>query len=238
MNQETSIKRPLDNQPFLDAVNSPFWGWNPKTGRYFDKSTGRFLSQRAVELLQKRHINLIVQDISTIGDLLLKGQINLQTFQEATAKSMKTLHLHQMLLARGGVKHATPEDYLAVGREVRNQYAYLRQFAIDLQRGYSIGEKGNRVPMTEARFRARLQMYAKAGRVSYEIGLQQQAKSQGKYYMRRFLGIAHHCSSCPRYAAMGVQLVGILPLPTHRCECRANCKCYVRYYATPEKGRK
>lgn len=223
---------PVLAQQNLDKIESPYWLWDKKSGRYRDRSTGRYLSQQNLEALQRRHIAQIEKDINTIADLLLRGQISLATWQEATAKSLKTLHLHQLVLARGGVKQTTAADYLAVGRELRNQYTYLRQFATDLQRGYSVNDKGQQVPMTVGRFKARLSLYAKAGRISHEQGKQEVAKSQGKYFMQRFLGIAEHCPSCPRYAAMGVRPIGGLPLPGVACECRSNCKCYVRYYST------
>lgn len=225
------------NQTFLQQqrldIDSPLWQWDKKSGRYRDRSTGRFLSQTNLEILQRRHIAAIEKDIQTIGDLLLRGQISLATFQEATAKSLKTLHLHQMVLARGGVKQATAADYLAVGRELKTQYGYLQQFATDLQRGYSLNEKGDRIPMTPSRFKARLSLYAKAGRVSYEQGKQTVAKKSGKYLMKRLLGLTdRHCASCLRYAAMGVQPVGVLPLPCVACECRSNCLCRVKYYSS------
>lgn len=216
----------------LDVIASPFWSWDNKSGRYRDRSTGRYLSQSNLERLQRRHIALIEKDVDTIADLLLRGQISLETWQQATARALKTLHLHQYALARGGVNQMTASDYLAVGRELKNQYSYLKQFAIDLQRGYSLNDKGEQIPMTEARFRARLSLYTQAGRVSHEQGKQEVAKSQGKPFMRRFLGIAHHCRSCLRYAAMGPQPTGTLPLPGQRCECRSSCKCYTRFYAT------
>lgn len=231
-----SIKHGLMTQvallPVIDAIASPFWSWDSKSGRYRDRSTGRFLSQQNLERLQGRHIALIKKDIDAIADLLLRRQISLETWQEATVKSLKTLHLHQMVLARGGMKQVTASDYLAVGRQLRSEYSYLKQFAIDVNRGYSLNDKGQQVPMTEMRFKARLSLYARSGRVSYEQGKQEVAKSQGKPFMQRFLGIAHHCDDCLRYAAMGVQPTGTLPLPTQRCRCRSHCKCFVRFYST------
>lgn len=217
----------------FDAVVSPYWAWDDKSGRYRDRSTGRYLSQQNLAALQRKHIAAIERDIQIIGDLLLRGQISLRTWQEATATSIKTLWLHQLILSRGGVKQATSSDYLAVGRELKQQYGWLKQFAIDLQRGYSLSSTGQQTPMTPARFKARLSLYAKAGRISYEQGKQEVAKSQGKLLMRRLLGITdRHCQNCLDYAAVGVRPVGTLPLPGVACSCRSNCLCRVVYYGS------
>lgn len=223
-------------QQITDAITSPYWQFDKRSGRYRDKSTGRYLSQSSLETLQRRHINQVEKDIQVIGDLLLSGKISLATFQEAMGKSLKTLHLHQMLIGRGGINQATSSDYLAVGRQLRQEYSWLRNFAIDINRGYSISEKGQQVPLTEARFRARLKLYAKAGRVSFQTGQQEVAKSQGKYFMWRTLGVAEHCADCLRYAAMGIQPIGVLPLPGVACACRANCRCSVRYFSSIQQA--
>lgn len=217
-------------QQYLDKVESPFWAWNIKAGRYFDRSTGRFLSQANLEKLQKRHISFLERDIQMVGELLLRGQISLRTWQEATATAMKTLWLHQAVLGKGGLKQMSASDYLAVGRQLRTQYSWLRDFAIDINRGYSVSEKGQQIPLTEARFRQRLKLYARAGRVSFQTGQQEVAKSQGKYFMWRTLGLTdRHCSECVSYRAAGVRPVGGLPLPGQACSCRANCLCKVFY---------
>lgn len=217
-------------------IDSPFWQWDTRAGRYRDRVTGKFISQQNLERLQRLHITLVERDITTIGELLKKGQLSLGGWQEATANALKTLHLHQYVLGRGGVAQVTPAEWLAVGRQLREQYTYLRNFAEDINRGYSIGANGQQIPMTEGRFNARLKLYSQAGRISFEMGKQEVAKRQGKAFMRRFLGAAHHCPDCPRYARMGIQPIGVLPLPCTRCACRSNCKCICRYYNTLEEA--
>lgn len=219
----------------LDTITSPFWSYDKRTNRYRD-SRGRFLSQRNLQLLQQRHISSVQRDIGQIGELLLKGSISLSSWQEATAKSLKTLYLHQMVLARGGLQQTTASDYLTTGRLLKDQYAYLRGLAIDLQRGYSINEKGDRQQMTVGRFRQRLALYSKSGRVAFEEGKKKNATEQGSGYMKRFLAVAEHCSDCLGYAAKGVQPIGSLPLPGVACRCRSNCKCSVVYYRTLQEA--
>lgn len=215
-----------------DAIASPFWVWDTKSGRYRDRTTGRFLSQTNLEKLQRRHIALIEKDIETIGELLIRRQISLETWQETTGRALKSLWLQEYALGRGGVKQVEPTEWLAVGRQLREQYSYLRGFSEDINRGYSVGKDGRQIPMSESRFRARLNMYSKAAKTSFEMGKQEVAKSQGKMFMQRFINSRHPCRDCPKYARMGIQPIGALPLPGQRCQCLSACRCSVRYFGS------
>lgn len=219
-----------------DAVTPILWGWNDKAKRYVDRATGRFLATNALEKLQRRNIGLIEADLQVVGNLLLDNKISLQTFQEAFAQTLKQLHLQQMVLARGGTQATTANDYLTVARTLKGEYEYLRGFAEDINRGYSIGKNGQQIPLTVGRFRQRIRLYAKNGRLSYETGRQSNAMSQGQTYSWRILGDAEHCASCLQYAAMGIQPNGVLPLPTLACECRANCLCRIEFASSLQEA--
>lgn len=224
-------------QQRLDKIESPFWIFDSKSNRYREKATGRFLSQQGLERLQQKHIALIGKDIETIGELLIRRQISLETFQEATAKSIKTLWLQQYALGRGGVNQVSSTEWLAVGRSIREQYGYLRGFAEDINRGYSIGKDGQPIPMSEAKFRARLKLYSKASRTSFEMGKQQVARSINRNFMWRTLGATdRHCSECLSYRAAGIRPIGSLPLPGQACSCRGNCLCTAHYSSTIEEA--
>lgn len=222
MKQETQHK---DAQ----QVRSSLWAWDKRSGRYRDLTTGRYLSKANLEKLQQRQLALLQQDIQSIGNLLLDGKISLKTWQEATAQTLKTAHLLQATLGKGGYEQLTQNDIQQVQRRLRSQFGYLKQFAIDLQRGHSISSTGQQVAMTEARFKSRLALYSKATRTSFEQSKQNNATNQRQYYMQRYIQSVHPCLSCPRYAAMGRVPVGALPLPGDACECGANCKCIVVY---------
>lgn len=213
------------------------WIWDAASSRYRDTKTGRYINAVQLEALSRRNIELIGRNITQLGDLLITNQITLQAWQESTMQALKTLHLHQMVLAKGGTQRTYAVDYLQVGRTLKSEYSYLRNFAEDIQRGYSIDSKGNQVPMTVKRFRQRLNLYVQRGVASYHDGTQSIAIAKGNQYMFRTLGATdRHCGDCVGYAAQGVVSIGALPVPTVNCQCRANCKCSVHYFATLEEA--
>jgi hypothetical protein len=184
---------------------------------------------------QERNIELIGNNIQQLGNLLIQDQISLKAWQESTMQALKTLRLHQLVLAKGGLAQTFAVDYLAVGRDLKSDYTYLRAFAEDIQRGYTIGKDGQQRPMTIARFQQRLNLYAKKGRTSFEQGVQARQLEQGDQYMYRTLGFTdRHCADCVRYKAAGVVSIGALPLPGENCQCGGNCRCSVVYVRSLE----
>jgi hypothetical protein len=218
-----------------DAISATLWQWDEKTARYRSGETGRFINANQLKSLQERNIELIGNNIQSLGDLLIQDQISLKSWQESTMQALKTLRLHQLVLAKGGLAQTFAVDYLAVGRDLKSDYTYLRQFAEDIQRGYTIGKDGQQRPMTIARFQQRLNLYAKKGRTSFEQGVQARQLDQGDQYMYRTLGFTdRHCADCVRYQAAGVVSIGALPLPGENCQCGGNCRCSVVYVRSLE----
>ncbi|ALF52255.1 hypothetical protein ACX27_04325 [Nostoc piscinale CENA21] len=208
------------------ATDNPNFKWEPQTRRYRNKLTGRFISKEAVYTLTSSRIELAKTDLNTLGQLLLDGKINLKSWQQQTAETLKILHTQQYLLGVGGQKAIQKNDYLEIGRELKNQYGYLRNFAIDLTQG----------TMTEAQFKSRVSMYADAAKVSYFQGEKVAATRAGFSHARRILGVAEHCSDCPAISSLGVVPISELILPTQRCSCRIRCKCRIEYLEDPSQA--
>ena len=208
--------------------------YDKRLNRYRYADTGKFVSKEALANVTAKNVQIASDNILEIGDKLINEEISLKQWQFETAQALKTLHIQQYLLGRGGKAQMTQADYGSIGYELRKQYEYLEGFAKDLNRGYSEGSDGKRYPMTLERFRARLELYAEASRIAQDKGLQAAEKGRGAIAMQRFLGDARHCPDCPGYAARGVVPIGGVPLPTQDCQCRANCKCRVEYYTASQ----
>jgi hypothetical protein len=207
------------SDPLPIRLDSPDFTWDARSRRYRYADSGKFVPREAMLNLQKGYVETIKGDLQTLGGLVADGKISLKTWQETTAQTIKTLHINQAILGRGGVDQMTPADYLAVGRELRSQYKYLRQFAVDLTQG----------TMTRAQFEARLNLYANSSNISFSQAQQQNSVDNGDRYMRRILHARESCPDCIRYAAAGVVAIGSLPLPKQNCQCGANCRCSVEY---------
>ncbi len=211
--------------------------FNPRTHRYHYSDSKRFVPERVVELLTRRRIADGINDLKIIGNLLEQNKISLITWQETTAKTLREVHTQQYLLNRGGRKQMTVEDWQILKRTLRSELKLLRNFASDINNGYTIDSNGRQQPLTVTKFRARLTLYGKATQLSARYGNQQSKLKSGKQYvgMQRFLGATdRHCSSCLSYASLGIRPLGGLPLPGEDCECRANCLCRVKYYTAQE----
>ncbi len=179
---------------FDAATENPNFKWEKQTRRYRNKATGRFISKEAVYTLTQKRIELAKTDLNTLGQLLLDNKITLHAWQQQTAEALKILHTQQYLLSVGGQKAIQKTDYLEIGRELKNQYGYLRNFAVDLSQGV----------MTEAQFKSRLSMYVDAAKVSYFQGEKVAAGRGGARFGKRILGAAEHCPE-------------LFPLLTPRC---------------------
>lgn len=209
---------------FARSIEHPYFEWEPRTRRYRNKATGRFLSPQVVSVLTQQRIEQIKDDLQQVGDLLLTGKISLDTWQRQTAAILKILHAQQFLLAVGGASAIQKEDYLTIGRQLKSQYSYLRNFAVDCQSG----------TMTTAQFRARVNLYANSSKGSFFAGQRTAARKAGKTYGIRQLGDTKHCLECEQYAARGLTPIDETILPTEKCSCGANCACTVLFTTLEE----
>jgi hypothetical protein len=73
---------------------------------------------------------------------------------------LKRIYLSEYMLGRGGKNAMTPSDYGRVGNMLRDQYEYLRSFALDIQDG----------KLSEAQIGARTQLYHESAIQAFERG--------------------------------------------------------------------
>ena len=212
---------PTIQKPAEEIKNTPKFVYDKRSGRYRYLDTGKFVSKEAVTYLTRKNINLVQQELDLIRDQTIAGKITLTEFQAITARNLKSLHIQQSILARGGAANFTSADRLRVSETLRAENERLAGIARNLVDGN----------LSKAQFAAQYNTFAKKSQVSFEESVLQNNIDNGLVAMRRFLGATDkHCASCLRYAARGMQPIGTLPLPMRACECRSNCKCRVVYY--------
>lgn len=209
----------MNTLTFDAATDNPYFDYDIRTNRYRDLKTGRFLKKSTITALTEQRVELAKTDLSTIGNLLFDGKISLSTWQSETREVLKVLHAQQYLLGVGGKPQMQKSDYLNIGRELKNQYDYLANFAQELTEG----------KMTLQQAKARLQLYAESGKVSFYKGEQVANIRSGKGFARRILGMAVHCDECVEYFNRGVVPITELILPCQQCSCKNRCKCSVEY---------
>lgn len=196
------------------------WSYDRNAGRYRDEK-GRFLSKVSVEKLVDARIDKLQTSLQSYTKMLVDGSITIDQWQASMREAIKTAHIQAAVVGYGGKNEMGSGEYGRIGQRLREEYAYLRNFAKDLLEQRVSG------PMAIAR----ASLYAKTVRGSYWQGSELRQQQQGFSMMRRILDEqAQHCQDCLDYAARGIVSIGSLPLPGRRCECGARCRCSVRYY--------
>lgn len=111
-------------------------------------------------------------------------------------------------------------DFEVASEQQREQTAYLLGFF----RQVADGEQKKNGSML-----ARAALYAAAGWSLVQAFKAIKARLFGYTEERRVLGIADHCPDCLRYAAMGWQPIGTLPVIGAGSVCRTHCHCHKEF---------
>lgn len=210
---------------FDSTLKNPYFTFDPIKQKYYSPS-GAEIPQKQIQGLIIKRINEITQDIERISQSLIEGNIDLGEWQRSIAEKLKQLHAQQYLLGVGGTANIEFDDYLVLGRRLKEQYKYLRGFAIALKRGN----------MSLAQFLYRARLYPQAAKGTYYTAQRESASRNGKTHGFRKLGDAEHCPSCIRYANLGIVPIDELVMPTEKCECKVNCRCSVVFLSLESPG--
>jgi hypothetical protein len=196
--------------------------WSPAANWYIN-ARGQFVSPGVIRAEIDHALEAATARARTLAESLKAGEITVEEWELAMRELSKDVHLYNAAAARGGWANLSADDFGRVGRIVRDEYAYLRNFRHDLERG---------TPM-DGRFLARTRLYAQAGRETFHKVERQGQLEQGKTVERSILGAADHCDLCVSEAARGWVLIGQL-IPIGQRTCGRNCKCTIEYSSVNE----
>lgn len=93
--------------------------------RYRDTDTGRFVSQITVNGIVRDSIEHSSDGIGELATLTANGDVSATTFNTQARIQIKDEYLRQYILGRGGRNNMTQRDWGIVGRQLRDQYAFL-----------------------------------------------------------------------------------------------------------------
>lgn len=198
------------------------YAWQPSagtTGRYRDRATGRFVSELNVRADLDKYIDAKNANLDALANQLRNREISLADWQLQMRNEMRNMHNAAAMVAKGGRAQMTQADWGRVGRELRNQYAYLDKWAADIASG--------KAPL-DGRLAYRARLYGQASRKTYEQERRAIAAEKGNTQERRILHAAESCDDCIEYAALGWQPIGSLPA-IGDSQCRSNCKCTTEF---------
>jgi hypothetical protein len=70
------------------------------------------------------------EDVAKLAEQLYSGKIDLSTWHDEMRQAVKDLHISSLVIGKGGEWGTiTQSEWGRVGRELRDQYAYLRNYA-------------------------------------------------------------------------------------------------------------
>lgn len=221
--EENVAEKKYSSWATKSAQESNSFYWNANSQRYHyanGNKKGQFVREKDVVRITKKAIEYELQAGNKITKDLLSGKINVSTWEQKTAQSIRNLAIYQYSLGIGGIKQMDWRDHAEISGKVNLQYQYLRGFSRDIIQGN----------LSEAQILARVQMYYNKTRHFYEDGRLEGHARNGFLWERRVLAAFHSCDDCVRYSGVGWVKIGTLPNPGENCQCRANCKC-VKYYS-------
>jgi hypothetical protein len=221
--EENVAEKKYSSWATKSAQESNSFYWNANSQRYHyanGNKKGQFVREKDVVRITEKAIEYELQAGNKITKDLLSGKINVSTWEQKTAQSIRNLAIYQYSLGIGGIKQMDWRDHAEISGKVNLQYQYLRGFSRDIIQGN----------LSEAQILARVQMYYNKTRHFYEDGRLEGHARNGFLWERRVLAAFHSCDDCVRYSGVGWVKIGTLPNPGENCQCRANCKC-VKYYS-------
>lgn len=193
--------------------------WDKTKGKYVNSETGRVVAWPRVKKALEQTISFSRSNVQGLSERLIKGQITLRDWQNAMAAEIKQMHIASEIVARGGLANMGPREWGRVGARIRGQYAYLENFASQIELGAQ--------PM-DGRLLNRAAMYSYATRGTFENQRRANAVEDGYTQERRVLHAKEHCDACKQLAGMGWQPINSLPA-IGEADCRSNCRCTFEY---------
>lgn len=205
----------------VDLATEPKdFGFNEKSGRYYDRKTGRFVSTSSIRSVMERYNSTGLESkLTGLTERLISGDLRLPDWQVEVAKELKYAYKINLLLGRGGKNAVSYSDWGRMGAQLKFEYSRLNLFAREIYAGL----------LTDKQILARIKLYANGPRSWFFVGETLAKEAAGYNEEARFLSPVENCNSCIGYAEMGWVPIGTLPPPGIGSECLHNCKCYKRY---------
>ncbi len=204
------------------------YGYNPKTGRYVDLKTGRFVKTDDVRQLLNDTIDSGFERVTKFAQAVGAGRADIGALQDAMLSHLHDSHVAMYMLGRGGVNQMDENDFGVLSKRLEAEYKYLDGFMADIQAGR----------LSQNQIADRMGRYNEHVWASYHDGETNGAIAAGYTEERRIdEGDEDVCDDCSRYAGMGWQPIGTLPAPGDKSKCQTKCRCKKVYRGVDGRGR-
>lgn len=201
------------------------WRFDKDTQRWRHGESGRPVAPERIAAVLAERQTAVKDALAQHGRDLANGKHTSASFQAAARAEIKAAHIQARLLAIGGRENATPKDWGTVGRELRDQYARLSDFA-------SVPE------MSEAYAANRAASYGGgAVKGTYATG-QRDSHAAAGFDEKRRTGPndSQTCETCGSEIAAGWVPIDEDGWEVGGPDCYPNCRCSVEYRRSGEGG--
>ena len=198
---------------------TPAFEWNERSQRYVNAVSKRYVSREQVRQALDIALDRSRNEVARLSRELVAGRVNLADWQTQVAREVKSMHMASAALAAGGWAQMTPQMTGRTGRIIRDEYAYLANFAQQIKSGQQ---------RLDGSLVTRANLYAQAPRGTYHAIEERGMQAQGKTECRNVLGPADHCEGCLTETSKGWVSIGAL-VPIGSRLCLANCRCSISY---------
>lgn len=184
--------------------------WNPKTRRYI--RSGRTLPPESVRRFVLETVGLARTRLTTIAENYIDHR-NVAQWFTGTKAELRAMHTALGMIAQGGKNNMTQKSWGRVGKMVRTEFDYLREF----ERGIANGA------VSDAQLLARVLAYGEAGRKVYE-NMVKAREAEAGMYARRVLMPGLNCDDCIEAASDDfVPADEVLEIGASTCGVFCNC---------------
>jgi hypothetical protein len=197
------------------AAPIPEYTYDPVSGRYRSRGTGRYVSGVEIRGALDVAIDAAAKDMRAVSEQLRAGAISLAEWQLAMERGIKNMHVASGAAAKGGWAQMSQSDWGRVGKEIQRQYEYLRTFAEQIATGR---QKLN------GQFLSRAEMYVQSARTTFHEIERREQERHGMDEERRERHSRDSCPTCVDQARLGWQPIGTLRR-IGDSECRTRCRC-------------
>jgi hypothetical protein len=189
--------------------------WDASARRY-RTTAGKLVSRVVVQAALESAIETAAEKMGFVSGQLDAGTITIDAWHAAMRESLRQMHTGSTALAQGGWAQVSPTEWGHAGAALKEQYAYLANFAAQLADG---------TQPINGRYMARCAMYASSAHGTYEESNRRREIAAGMTEERRHTSALESCGECEAVEAEGWQPIGTLP-PIGTLECLTNCRCY------------
>lgn len=191
--------------------------WNAALARYRDGRTGRIVSTAQVRAAIDGSLDAYKDLARSLADQLRAGDISLRVWEAEMRVVVKDSQLLGAAAASGGWAQLDQRALGRAGRSIRDQYAFLDRFAIDVMNG--------KQKLTDG-FTARAVMYAESARGAFERERLARERVAGYDEERSIRHASDSCPGCIREEERDWVPIGSLVHIGNR-DCLTRCRCTI-----------